>query len=449
MDEQKIKELQQAVKGTIARPGEEAYVKASKMLFHTVEPGVVVRPVSSADVAATIGFARKHDLPLAIRSGGHHNVASRLPAGMVLIDLSGLAAIAVLDAEQGTVRVGAGALWHEVASALEPHGLGISSGDTRTVGVGGLTTGAGLGWMVRKYGPVVDNILSAEVVTADGSILQASPDENPDLFWAIRGGGSNFGVVTQFVFRAHKVQGIFDGLITFPLQDTGKVLKGWRDAMRQAPAELTTMFMTIPSFGAAPPMIMIRGCFESTDKAAADRAFAPFLKLGKPTNQKITEKPYKDMLEDAAMPPNTRVVNHNAFLQELTDEVIDVIDKLCQGTVPILQIRHIAGEMNKTAPDATAFSHRDSEVLILHPVFVPPTASKQDIETALGSWRQLEPFSQGCYLNLMSEDTGTELAQAFPPATLKRLQKIKAQYDPDNVFHTNYNIPPLASDSQS
>jgi len=444
MDTQKIETLKQTIKGTVAVLGDETYTKASKMLFKKLQPSVVVRPVSNEDVAAIIRFVTDHNVPFAIRSGGHGSVASRLTDDILLIDMSGLADIEVLDASLGTVKVGAGALWHEVATALEPHNLAISSGDTLTVGVGGLTTGGGLGWMLRECGPAVDNVLSAEVVTASGGILPVSKTENADLFWAILGGGSNFGVVTSFTFKAHHVEGVFLAMISYPISEIKTVLQGWRDAMRAAPSELTTMFMTFPAMGDAPAAIVIRGCFASNDAAAAEQAYAPLLKLGNLTHHEIQPMPYRDVLENGMPLKNIRVIVHDAFIKSLSDEVIDAIANQFKDGSPILQIRHVAGAISERPADATAFSHRDSEVLIVNPTFVAPNATDEEIEKALVTWRAIEPFSQGCYLNLITEDTGKEITEAFPPASLARLRKIKAQYDPENIFRANYNITPAA-----
>jgi len=442
MDTEKIETLKQSITGTVAVFGDETYTKASKMLFKNLKPSVVVRPESSQDVAAVIRFVKENDMPFAIRSGGHGSTASRLQDDILLIDMSGMAEIRVLDADAGTVQVGAGALWHEVASALEPYQLGISSGDTRTVGVGGLATGGGLGWMMRMCGPVVDNMLSAEVVTANGDILQTSEQEHADLFWAVRGGGSNFGVVTTCTFKAHHVPGIFSAMISYPIDEVAKVLRGWRDAMRQAPAELTTMLLTVPAMGDAPAAILIRGCFAGTDATAAEHAFAPLLELDELTHHEVKPMPYKDILENGMPFKNIRVIVHDAFIKELTDDAIATIATLFEHGSPMLQLRHLSGAMNERPADATAFSHRDSEVLLVNPTFVAPDASEQEIEKALEPWRAIKPLSQGCYLNLITEDTGKEIAEAFPPLTLERLRHIKAQYDPDNIFRANYNITP-------
>jgi FAD/FMN-containing dehydrogenase len=446
MDAQLVQNLKALGVGTVAVAGEDLYKKASALALHTIKPSAVVRPESAGDVAKLLRFIHAHKLPFAIRSGGHSSIAERLADGILLIDLSGIASVEIIDGVKGLVRIGAGAIWYDVATELDKHGLGISSGDTRSVGVGGLSTGGGLGWMIRKYGPVVDNILTAEVVVADGTIIEADERHHSDLFWAIRGGGSNFGIVTHFTFKAHPVKGIFDGTIMLPVENVASVIKGWRDAMRRAPAELTTVLTTLPSFAAGrPAAIMIRGCFEGTDKVAADQAFAPFLTLGKPTHQTIAAKAYKEMLEEVHPPANVRVIGHNTFAKELTDELAEVIAAQCKDPVPLFQIRHLSGAMSEKPTDATAFSHRDSEVLIVHPTFITPEMTDNEIQATESSWRAIRALGEGVYPSLLSEDNGDEVERAYPPASLARLQKIKATYDPDNIFTANYNIKPKES----
>lgn len=442
MDLQKIQDLKTLISGTIAVPGDAIYDTARTMFEHTITPSVVVRPVSPEDIAATLLFVSKHKVSLGIRSGGHGSIDSHVANDMLLIDMSHFNTTEVLNTDEGLVRIGAGALWHQVAAELDEYKLGLSSGDTRTVGVGGLATGGGLGWMVRKYGPLVDSIVAVEIVTADGSVINASQHENADLFWAVRGGGSNFGVVTYFTFEAHRVTNVFTGTIVYPLAHTRHILQGWRDAMRVAPDELSTILTILPSLGGAPPAIIIKGCFIGTDKTAADTAYAPFTKLSEVVRQNIASEPYMDLLEDAKRPTNSKVIVQNAFLKEFSNEAIDAIVEICNDKPLILQIRHVAGAMNKRAHDATAFSHRDSEVLIVNPAFVLPPGTNKEQEIATAPWQKIKPFGQGVYLNLLSEDTGNEVAMAFPAATLERLRKIKSLYDPENIFTTNYNITP-------
>jgi FAD/FMN-containing dehydrogenase len=445
MDTNVFTQLQQGIAGDVAFPGDENYARASHMLFHTPRPGAVARPKSANDVAKIVKFAKEHGLNMAIRCGGHGGIAARIPDGVLLLDMSGIASVEIIDKDKHVVRVGGGALWHQVASELGKQNLCVSAGDTRTVGVGGLTTGAGIGWVVRKYGLAIDELVGAEVVTADGQILRASNTENPDLFWAIRGGGSNFGVVTHFDFAAHELDGIYAGSIVYPLKNVAKVIKGWRDAMRQAPPELTTMLLVMPPFGPEmPASITILTCYAGTDEAEAQAALGPLRSLGEVVKDDVKRKPYADILEDAMVPPNIRVIGNDVFCKEFSDECIDTIANLSEKQPPILQIRYVARAMNPAPNGDTAFSWRDSEVLIVGPTFVAPDASEADVEKALKPWRAIEKYGQGqgVYLNLLTEDTGKELAQAFPPETLKRLEHIKAKYDPDNFFNSNYNILP-------
>lgn len=445
MNTDKIALFKKHIHGTVATTGETAYTDASTMLFNTISPSIVVRPSSAEDIAATIDFAKQNNLPLAVRSGGHGSAALRIPEGAVLIDMRSMAKIEVIDIKEGTVRIETGALWHQVASELEKHKLAISSGDTRTVGVGGLTAGGGLGWMIRKYGPAVDNIISAEVVTADGSIVEVSESQNADLFWAIRGGGGNFGIITAFTFKAQRIEGIIVGKISYPLQNIPIIMKAWRDAMRKAPVELSTMLMTFPGMGDAPASIFIHGCYAGTNMDAAREAYEPLLHLnGEATSSELTPGPYASILEDGMPLKDIRVIAHADYIKEFSNEVIDTICKQFKEETPILQIRHLQGAMSKLRPDATAFSHRDCEVLVVHPTFVAPHATDDEVEKATKTWRVIHSLGSGMYLNLLTENNGNEVAEGFSPEALKRLHILKAKYDPENIFSGNYNITPSA-----
>lgn len=446
MDREELEHIRKIIPGMVALPGDKVYEEASQLFKRTLAPSIVVRPESGKDMAAAIRFLGEHKLPFVIKNGGHSNIVYGVPRGVVLIDLSALAAIKIIDAKKGLVQVGGGALAGEVADELGAHGLGLASGDSRVVGIGGLGTGGGLGFLVRKHGALVDSIVSAEVVTANGEAIEANENHHADLFWAIRGGGSNFGVVTRFTFQAHPVRSVSEATISYPLKNAARVITGWRNAMRQAPAELTTILMILPPKADSPASIVIHGCFLGTDKAAED-AYAPFLSLDEPVQHGMHTILYKDVL--AGGPPRSTSqleLARNMFLKTFTDEAIGAIAKLCEeGTPPVLQIRHIAGAMNEHPADMTAFSHRDSEVLIYHGTSVAFGATDEEIDAALAAWHTIEAFGTGCYINMSSENTATEIAKAFPPGTLRRLQSIKVQYDPDNIFSVNYNIPPVSS----
>lgn len=444
MSTQRLEQLKKIVPGMVALPGEERYTQASQLFKRTLAPRVVVRPESTADMSSVVRFLNEVGLPIVTKSGGHSNIPYEIGDDIALIDLSALSSIEVIDKEKGLVRFGTGALAGTVADELDRYGLGLASGDSRVVGMGGLVTGGGLGFLVRKYGALVDSIISMEVVVADGSVIEATKDHHADLFWAVRGGGSNFGIVTHVVCQAHPVKEVFEMTCKYPISNAAKIIKGWRNVMRQAPAELSTVLTVLPARDDAAASILIHGCFLGDNEAAAKKACAPLLTLGESIDAVMHLTLYKDMLE--AGPPRAtsrRSIARNAFFRTFTDDVIDAIAELCAtGTPPVLQIRHVAGAMNSYPVDMTAFSHRDSEVLIYHGTSVPFEATDQDVNAALAAWRTIERLGTGSYMNMTSEVTQAEIARTYPPQALQRLQAIKNRYDPNNYFHVNFNVQP-------
>jgi FAD/FMN-containing dehydrogenase len=437
-----LHEFAKQFEGAVIRPGDQGYDEVSKVFMAQGSPAVVVRPLHAADVALAVSFARARGLELSVRSGGHSGAGHSTNDGGMVIDVRKLDGVEVIDPEANVVRVGAGALWGNVAEALEPHGLAISSGDTKTVGVGGLTLAGGVGWMVRKYGLTIDSLVAAEIVTADGDILRVSQDEESDLFWAIRGGGGNFGVAVSFDIAAHPTGDVYGGMVMYSMDDIKQALTGWRDCMRAAPRELTTMFLVMPAtpgFEDMPASCMVLVCYAGDDETEAMHAIDPLLKLGRILNKDIGRKKYKEVLGDAHAPGNRKVLTNNAFMRELSDELIDTI---CEKPEVILQIRSVGGAMNDVAADATAFAHRDSEVMIVSPAFLAHGSSAEDEAEALAPWRKIAKFGHGAYINFFNYDGPAELEAGYPPATLKRLRAIKKQYDPQNLFHHNYNIKP-------
>ncbi len=445
MDAKKLKALSELIPDSIALPGSELYEKASQFFKRTLAPNIVVRPTSSEEMAVIIHFINENKLPFAIKSGGHSNIVYDLADDIILIDLAALAEVEIADKEKGLIRVGSGALAGKVANKLDQHGLALASGDSRVVGIGGLATGGGLGFLVRKYGALVDDVVSLEVVTADGTIVEANKNANDDLFWAIRGSGSNFGIVTHLTIQAHPVTNVFEVTVSYPLENTATIIKGWRNTMRNAPAEFTSILTVLPSKADTPGSVLIHGCVIGADETIAKEIVAPLLIIGKPNRYSLEPMRYKDILEDMSFRATARYsIARNAFLKTFTDEAIDTIARLSdQGTLPVLQIRHVAGVMNQRPLAMTAFSHRDSEVLVYYSTSVDFNATEKEIHASLEAWRILEPLGSGCYINMSSLATKTEVARAFPPEVLKRLEKIKKQYDPANIFSANYNIPPV------
>ena len=408
-------------------PGFEAFVAA---LAPSSSPALIVQASSTEDIARAIN----EGLPLVIRSGGHGGFAA--PDGYLLLDLSGFAAIDVLDG--GRVRIGTGALWGDVAEALEPHGLALTSGDTYTVGVGGLTLGGGVGWMVRQHGLAFDSLISAEVVLVDGRVVTASADSEPELFWALRGGGGNFGVVTSFTFQAHPLGAIVAGSVSLDGNDLAASLKGWRDVMRASPADLNVSFLGFP--GAPPQLAFVYG---SDDLELATQLTQPLRDLPGVIDSSIALKRYPDVLEHIPAPPGPiTMLDNNAFANDFSDDVIDSLVSTHDQLGPsMLLIRYVRGALNDIAADATAWAYRDAEVLVISVVFLeqPDDAENTRVATI---WQTFAEHSTGFYGNF-SHRTGEHItAQMYPPATLERLRAAKRRYDPSNVLRTNHNVAP-------
>ncbi|PZF83315.1 FAD-binding oxidoreductase, partial [Jiangella anatolica] len=283
------------VDGELIRPGDDAYDTHRNAYQRHGAPALIVRASSTDDVRRTVAAAQEQDLVLSVRSGGHGGPGFATNDGGIVLDLGPLDGVEVLDAGRRLVRIGAGARWAGVTRALAPHGWSISSGDTTDVGVGGLILGGGMGWLVRQEGLTIDALVAAEVVTADGRVLQAGADEHPDLFWALRGGGGNFGVVTSFDVIAQPVPEVYSGHIAYPRADAATVLRGWRDVMRAAPDALTSMVVLLPE-GFAPQALIVGVCVAHGDAAAAEQVIEPLLRIGGATPLDLRVRPYGDVL---------------------------------------------------------------------------------------------------------------------------------------------------------
>jgi FAD/FMN-containing dehydrogenase len=430
----------------VVGPGDEGYDDAANVFFGTGMPALVVRPRDPDQVAAALAHAVRHELAVSVRSGGHSPVAHGTNTGGMVIDLVHLDAVEVVDADRRIVRVGGGATWGKVAAALEPRGWGLTAGDTTNVGVGGLTLGGGFGWMVRKHGLAIDNLIGARVVTADGRLVTASEEENPDLFWALRGGGGNFGVVVDFDFVAQQVTTVHYGTVTYRLDDPAELLVRWRDAMRDAPEELSSSLVLAPQFPGAPPTAMVLLCYAGdpgSTVAEADAAIEPLLELGTVTEADISERKYADVLEDAVHPPGLRLTGRNTLVPALDDDVIAAVAGVHPGAVPTaIAVRSLGGAFARVPAEATAFAHRDAEAMIIGAVFLPGTATDEQAEQALVPWRSVAALGTGTYISFQGSAAPEDVAAAYPPPTYARLAAVKRAYDPGNVFALNHNIEP-------
>jgi FAD/FMN-containing dehydrogenase len=441
-----LETLRRGFDGDLIEPGAAEYEAASRSVLASGSPALVLRPASVADVQAGVRFAAESGLVLSVRGGGHAFAGFGTNDGGVVIDLSRLATVEMVDKERHVVRVGGGATWGQVSSVLGAHGLAISSGDTKSVGVGGLTLAGGIGWKVRKYGLTLDNLVAAEVVTADGSVVRASADENPDLFWALRGGGGNFGIVTTFDFVAHQTTDVFHGKISFPATELATVLQGWADYLRIATEDLTSSVAFANPFAGGPNApVEILVAFDGDDPDLAAQAIDPIRRLGTVIADDVVLKPVSDTLEEGmAPPPGIEIVTRSAFAnQESVPDVLRILAETgASERSPIIAIRSVGGAVTRVADDATAYAHRQAELMFATTVIGPPPAIKAAAPAVDGIWSRLAPHATGAYANFLTSATDEATAAVYPTATYERLATVKHRYDPTNLFTQNHNIRP-------
>jgi hypothetical protein len=408
------------------------------------------------DVVATIRFARAHDLPLAIRAGGHNGAGLASVDDGVVVDLTELKSISV-DPTTRTVRVGGGSLWGEVDAATHTHELAVPSGVISTTGVAGLTLGGGTGYLTRQHGLTIDNLLAAEVVLAGGERVTASADEHPDLFWAIRGGGGNFGVVTEFTFQAHPSTTIVGGPTFWALEDADQVLAAYREWITSAPRNVMGFFAfhTVPPGPPFPEAIHLRQvcgivwCIDGSDEDA-EAAMAPMLSVAEPLMHGIGRMPLKDLNAafDGLYGPGDQWYWRGDFFNEIPDDAV-TRNHEWNSRMPTFKsgshIYPIDGAASDLGVTDTAFAYRDakfSQVVIA--VDPDPAGAPALRDWAIGYWEALHPYSAGgAYVNFMMEEGQARVKATYGP-NYDRLARVKAQYDPDNFFRVNQNIPPAA-----
>ncbi|MFI7636467.1 FAD-binding oxidoreductase [Nonomuraea sp. NPDC049400] len=432
--------------GDIIEPEAAEYASAGRSVFASGSPVCVLRPKSAGDVQAGVRFAARAGLVLSVRGGGHAFAGFGTNDGGVVIDLSLLANVEIIDKERHLVRIGGGATWGQVAAALAPHGLAISSGDTKSVGVGGLTLTGGIGWKVRKYGLALDNVVAAEVVTAGGEVVRADAEENPELFWAIRGGGGNFGIVTAFEFAAHPTTDVFYGKIAFPASEAAAVLQGWADHLRTAPEELTSIaYFANPFAGGPEAPVEIQVAFDGDDPELAAEAIDPIRRLGTVIADDVALKPYADTLVDGAVPPpGIRLVTRSAFVhKESVPAVLRILAEAgaSEGS-PFISVRSVGGAVSRVPGDATAYAHRRAELMFVTTTAGPPPVVEAARPALEAIWRRLAPHVDGAYANFLASATAEDVAAIYPAETYERLAAIKRQYDPGNLFARNHNVRP-------
>jgi FAD/FMN-containing dehydrogenase len=455
LDEAAVEQLRRVMRGPALLPDAEGYHEARKIWNGMIDrcPAIITRCRDTADVVAAVNFGRDHGLEIAVRGGGHSLPGQSVCEGGLMIDLSLLNGVHV-DAKAKTVQVGGGCLLGDVDHATAAYGLVSVGGTVSHTGVGGLALGGGFGWLARKYGLVVDNMLAVEIVTADGRILNASADENPDLFWAVRGGGGNFGVVTSFVFRLHEMNPILvGGLALFPADRAREVLHALREIMSSAPDDLTlaAVWMFAPPAPFVPPdmvgapMVAIAGAYAGSIEDGM-RAVEPVKALG-PAVDLLGPMPYLALqtMIDEGNPHFIQYYNKAHYLGTLTDEIVDTyIEQSRDMTSPMSQalLFPFGGAVSRNRDNAMGY--RDTEwAYILISAWTDPSESDRHIGWTRRAYNALEPFaSGGVYVNDLNDEGPNQVTKAYEPAAYERLRDVKTKYDPANLFHMNQNILP-------
>ncbi|WP_410789557.1 FAD-binding oxidoreductase [Kribbella sp. C-35] len=432
--------------GEIVGPDDPEYDAASRTVLVGGSPAYVLRPATVEDVRKAVRYAAGSGLPLAVRGGGHAFPGFGTNDGGVVIDLAHLAGVELVDKDRHVVRISGGATWGQVAAALAPHGLAISSGDTKSVGVGGLTLTGGIGWKVRKYGLALDSLVAAEVVTAAGDVVRASADENQELFWAIRGGGGNFGIVTAFEFAAHPTTDIHFGKVVFPANEIAEVLPRWAEYLRTAPAELTSIAsFANPFLGGPEAPLELQVAYDGDDAELAAQTIDPIRALGTVIADDVTLTPYAEVLVDGVVPPpGIQFATRSAFVDK--DSVPEVLRILAEaGTAqgsPVIAVRSVGGAVAQVADDATAYAHRQAELMFVTMTVGPPPVIEATRPARKQLWDTLSPHVSGAYANFLSEAEDADVTAVYPATTYERLAAVKREYDPENVFAGNHNVKP-------
>jgi FAD/FMN-containing dehydrogenase len=454
-----VDRLQTQISGKVLTPTDSGYDKARAVWNAMIDrhPAVIVQPATSQDVVSALRFARTHSLPVSIKGGGHNIAGMAICDDGLTIDFS-LMKDVLVDPASRRVRVQPGAAWGGVDQATQPHGLAVPSGIISTTGVAGLTLGGGFGWTTRKWGHTADHLRSVEIVTADGRIRRASAVENTDLFWAVRGGGGNFGIVTEFEFEARELgPDIAGGLILYPMEDAPEVIRFFREFTESAPDELTSLLVLriappapfLPEAVHGKPVAGIAAMYAG-DPDEGERALTPLKEFGQPLADTITRKEYAthQSFLDSGQPHGRRYYWKSEYLPAVPQELGEKMVSHCgEFTSPFSSMlcMHLGGATTRNKSDAGAVSHRSAGYV------VAIQSAWEDLETdhlhigwARDFHSDIRQFSTGgTYVNFLTEEEGGErIHEAYEPEIFRQLARIKTVYDPDNVFQHNKNIAP-------
>jgi FAD/FMN-containing dehydrogenase len=447
----KIEGLRPIFKGQIILPNDADY-EAARQVFYTSEalhPGAILRAADIDDVVEVVRFANQHRIELAVRSGGHSSAGYCSTDGGIVLDLINLNSFELHPATK-TAWAGTGLTAGQFTNLAAEHGLGVGFGDTGTVGLGGITLGGGVGYLARKYGLTIDSLLAADLVTAAGEQLRVDAETNTDLFWALRGGGGNFGIVTRFQFQLHPVDQVYGGMLILPA--TPQTIHGFMQAASAAPDELSTIANVFP----APPMpllpadvagklILFSMLVYAGEPAQGEKAVAPFRKLATPLADMLKAMRYKEIFEGPDGPHPAIAAGRNFFMDEFTlkdaETVLAFLDK-SDATVRVAQLRQLGGAVADVPVLATAYAHRQRRIMVNTGCLYEDGAERERHEAWVSDFATALRGDAGVYVNFLSNEGMARVHEAYPGFTWKRLQEIKYRYDPTNFFHRNQNIGP-------
>jgi FAD/FMN-containing dehydrogenase len=445
-----LTQLRSDFAGEVIGPGDSGYDEARAVFLRSIDrrPAVIVRPADAAEAARVVSLARETGLELAVRGGGHGYAGHGASEGGIVLDLRALTALD-LDAGARVVRAAGGLTSGQVTAAAAPHGLAVGFGDTASVGIGGLTLGGGTGYLVRKHGLTIDHLLGAEVVTADGRVLEVDAETHPDLFWAIRGGGGNFGVVTRFDYRLHPVDVVTGGMLALPA--TPETVAGLVSAVEAAPDELSVIANVLP----APPMpflpaelvgepLVLAMLVHAGPLDEGASAIAPLRELAAPVADFVQPMPFNEMFTMPAQEAPPRAVARTFFSDSLDLAAADeLLARLRTSTalLPAAQIRVHGGAVARVSSDATAFGHRQRRLVMnVAAVYAAPEEDAVHAAWADDAVEALRRGEDGAYVNFLGDEGAERVRAAYPGSTWDRLAEIKRRYDPENVFRVNQNV---------
>jgi FAD/FMN-containing dehydrogenase len=451
-----IPDLRDALSGQVITPDDAAYDRARTIFYGGFDqrPAAIVRPTDANDVSQVVSIARDTGLELAVRSGGHSGAGHSTTDGGIVLDLQDLRALDI-DVQQRSAWAETGLTAGAYTTAAGAYGLATGFGDTGSVGIGGITLGGGIGFLVRKYGLTIDSLLAAEVVTADGRLLQVDDRSHPDLFWAVRGGGGNFGVATRFRFRLHELRQFVGGLLLLPA--TPAVIAAFVAEAQAAPEELSTIANVLP----APPLpfvpadqhgrlVIMATLAYAGDTGAGERAVAPFRKLATPITDLVHPMPYPQLYPPEEEDYHPTAVSHTMLVDAVDHHGAEaIVEHLQASTAPlsVAQLRVLGGAMARVPAEATAFAHRASRLMVnLAAVYQRPEDAEQHRAWVDRFAAALQDGDARAYVNFLADEGPARIRQAYPGPTWQRLAAIKARYDPTNLFHRNQNIPPTKAD---